>query len=198
VSETKIKSLIMKTPANVFKQMLVNQSHQEALKQWFNKRRWLKVYPILTSQDEISLRVLEFLSDPAFIAECERLEIPLSYQIEYTDTTTGETHRRLFNLPEQLAATQYARRKKFMEPFARFNRDLPNGGRFEFGFAESRVETNVAQLQFMRFIIENNVLDWVRTHRDVIFEAKSRLEKAEKAQRLPKKRRLIEETAVFN
>jgi len=147
----------------------------------------------LSSQDEISLRVLEFLTDPAFVEECEREGVSLSYYIESTDAETGETHRRLFNLPEQLAATQsvvmcagavytrhsrrhqrYARRKKFMEPFARQNHDLPNGGRFEFGYDQRRVETNVAQLQFMRFVVENNVLEWVRRHKDAIFAAKSR------------------------
>jgi len=189
----------MKTPAKVHQQLVKNDSHRQALAQWFNEKRWAKVsnlllhcahsggrgwtnqslslfqvYPILSSQDEISLRVLEFLTDPAFVDECEREGVSLSYYIESTDAETGETHRRLFNLPEQLAATQYARRKKFMEPFARQNHDLPNGGRFEFGYDQRRVETNVAQLQFMRFVVENNVLEWVRRHKDAIFAAKSR------------------------
>lgn len=77
--------------------------------------------------------------------------------------------------PNEATTRRYARRKKFMEPFARQNRDLPNGGRFEFGFDERRVETNVAQLQFMRFVVENNILDWVRRHHDEILTVKSSL-----------------------
>lgn len=45
------------------------------------------------------------------------------------------------------AAIQDGRSKKFMDAFSRRNRDLENGGRFEFGYDEARVETNVAQLQ---------------------------------------------------
>jgi hypothetical protein len=180
----------------VRQQLVKYESSREALRQWFNERRWAKVYPILSSSDEISLRVLEYLTDPVFVAECEQLGVPLSYYIETKDSKTGQTHQRLFNLPEQLAATQYvvvcarvraahqrshrrySMRKKFMEPFARQNHDLPNNGRFKFGYDEKQVETNVAQLQFMRFVVENNVLDWLRTHKNSIFEARSRTDDA--------------------
>lgn len=164
----------MKTAAKVRQQLVKYESSREALRQWFNERRWAKVYPILSSSDEISLRVLEYLTDPVFVAECERLGVPLAYYIETKDSKTGEVYRRLFNLPEQLANAQSSRRKKFMEPFARQNHDLPDNGRFKFGFDDRLVETNVAQLQFMQFVVENNVLDWLRTHKDAILEARSR------------------------
>jgi len=166
----------MKTPAKVLQQQVRNESYKSALTQWFTENRWQKVSSILLGQDDISLRVLEYLTDPAFVAECQRLDIPLSYYIETVDASTGITHRRLFNIHEQLTANQYVRRKKFMEPFARHNADLPNGGRFAFGYDTQKavVETNVAQLQFMRFLVENNVIDWVRRHKDMILTAKSR------------------------
>ena len=98
----------------VRQQLVKYESSREALRQWFNERRWAKVYPILSSSDEISLRVLEYLTDPVFVAECERLGVPLAYYIENKDSKTGVVYRRLFNLPEQLANAQSSRRKKFM------------------------------------------------------------------------------------
>jgi len=91
--------------------------------------------------------------------------------------------RRLFNLPAELSAYQSVRRKKFMEPFVRNNRDLPGGGRFEFGYNAEKVETNVAQSQFCRFLVENNVLEWLRVHRDAIFQAKTKCETQRKQKR---------------
>lgn len=180
----------MKTAAKIHHQKQQNDSYRQALQQWFTERRWASVYPILTNSDvdSISLRVLECLTEPAFVDECSRAGVPLSYYVESRDGS----QRRLFNLPAELHAYQTARRKKHMEPFVRQNRDLANGGRFEFGYDEKRVETNVAQLQFFRFLMENNVLDWyvsrpaarriahatkrVRRHRDDVFAAKSRCE----------------------
>lgn len=170
----------MKTVAKVHHQQIKNDSYREALTQWFSERRWSRVYPILSNQDQdaISLRVLEFLTDPDFVEQCKQAGVPLSYYID--SPTSG---RRLFNLPANLAAMQTIRRKKFCEPFARHNKDLDNGGRFEFGYENQKVETNVAQLQFMRFLVENNVLDWCRKHKDFILQTKSRFEHERMQQR---------------
>jgi hypothetical protein len=163
-------------------QRIRNESYRESLQAWFaaNKARWRKVYPILsgTDQDAISLRVLEALGDPTFLEALRDAGVPLSYYVESRDGT----QRRLFNLPVQLQASQKFRRKKFMEAFARQNAALgENGGRFQFSGGgveqEAVVETNVAQLQYMRFLLENNVLDWVRKHKDAIFEVKRRIDR---------------------
>lgn len=181
----------MKTAAKVHQQRIKNASYREALRQWFSEGRWKKVYPILTSQDDddISLRVLEFLTDPAFVEECRLAQVPLSYYIVSAD---GK-QQRLFNLPVQMMEHQAVRRKKYMEPFARQNHDLENGGRFEFGFEDHKVETNVAQLQFLKFLIENNVLEWVRKHKATIFDIKGRCDRQKTAAKKRRRRASSEE-----
>lgn len=162
------------------------------LQQWFTEQRWAKVYPILNSRDEspppqaaspppppqqpcsVSLRCLDMLSDALFVSECHRRNVPLVYWIEDERRgAAGGDARRLFNLPVELQATQSFRRKKNMEPFARTNPKLPGGGCFEFGYGDARMRTNVAQLEFFKFLIENCVVDWLSRYRDKIVEIKS-------------------------
>jgi hypothetical protein len=145
------------------------ESQSAALRGWFTNRRWAKVLPILKGHDEdaISLRLLELLTDARFLEECRRRGVPLEYVIEDV-----RTHNyRIFDLAIEIDSAQASYRKKFMEPFARQNHNLPDGGRFVFG----GVETNVAQLQFMRFLLENSILEWVRMHKQQIFEIKQQL-----------------------
>ena len=123
------------------------------------------------------MRVLEFLTDSAFVDACIAANVPMSYYIENSDGSG----RRLFNLPVQLMAHQNVRRKKFMEPFSRRNKDLKDGGIFRFGYDDCEVDTNVAQLQFLRFLVENHVLSWVRKHKDMIFRIKSQCNAAANA-----------------
>ena len=159
-------------------QRVKNESYRSALMQWFTEHRWAKVFPILSNADpdSISLRVLESLGDPAFV-EALRIEgVPMCY---YISNAADESQKRLFNLPVQLQAAQKVRRKKFMEPFARYNAALENGGRFSFGHESVGTveETNVAQLQYMRFLIENNVLDWLRRYKKQVFAVKARMDR---------------------
>lgn len=146
----------MKNENKIEQQRVRNASYKESLRKWFTEKRWLKVWPILANEDpdNISLRVLEFLTDAKFVEACRSAGVPMSYYVENADGSG----RRLFDLPSQLQANQSVRSKKFMDAFARQNKDLENGGRFEFGYDETTVETNVAQLQFLRFLVENHVL----------------------------------------
>lgn len=161
----------MKDRNKVAQQAVRNESHKEYLRQWFTEQRWKKVFPILSNSDpdSISLRLLEFLTDASFAEACAKQGVSTCYYIENTDGSG----RRFFDLPSQLLAAQNVRSKKLMDAFARRNKDLENGGRFRFGYPDSEVETNVAQLQFLRFLVENHVLEWVRKHRDLVFRVKS-------------------------
>lgn len=164
-------------PERALRQQKKNDASADALRQWFTERRWLKVFPVLNNSDvdAISLRVLEFLTEPEFVEECQHEGLQLTYYVEAQDGS-----RRLFNLPAELAAYQAVRHKKHMEAFVRTNKDLANGGKFNFGYDEAVAETNVAQMQFCKFLVENNVLDWVRRHKDAVFSIKSRCESKRK------------------
>lgn len=125
------------------------------LRHWFTPARWDKVYPILqrSRAHPISLRLLEFLVG----VYARNDNCPVRY---YVRTPDGRC--RLLNLYTALQNMQLTLRKKYLEPFARTARALPEGGLFSFGYGEKVVKrTNVAQLQFMRFLLENSVLEWL-------------------------------------
>ena len=135
------------------------------LEAWFTERRWAHVYPIISAPNRqgVSLRTLEFL-----VTHYSRND---RNSVVYEIREPGGGSRR-FNLYVALQTHQMARRKKNIEPFARANPALPDNGHFRFGHGEDVCRTNVAQLQFMRFILENQVLAWLGDHLDEVKEAK--------------------------
>lgn len=143
-------------------------NYHTALKRWFSSKRWAIAYNILSNNGEegISLRLLEFLTS----------RYAHSYPVEYyIENPNGS--RRFFNLFHTLQEHQRTKRKKNIEPFARANKDVKNEGRFDFGLEDKIVTTTVAQLMFLRFIVENQVQKWLHVHLDKVIDAKRNYER---------------------
>lgn len=140
------------------------------LQAWFTPERWDQVYPILTltDKDGISCRLLEYLV--THYARGDGNERVRYYLKDPNERVV------MFDLYTAMHNQQRANHKKNLEAFARSNTDLPNNGRFMFGYEDRQVETNVAQLQFYRFLLSNQVLKWLRLHVHEVRAAKSQFE----------------------
>lgn len=133
-------------------------ARRRLLEEWFTPTRWQRVFPILatpnTDPDGVSLRELEYVTG----------EYACVYGVRYYIETPDGAARRFFDVHSAYLGYQGVNRKKFIEAFARSNREMHDGGRFEFGYGDDRCVTSVGQLNFMRFVLENEVLAWFRLH----------------------------------
>lgn len=116
--------------------------------------RWEQVYSILSRQEAgISYRMLDFL-----VTTYSKQHV-CQYTVQDAD---GQT--RLVNIRQSAQTLLSGLHKRSLDPFRRVNSCFKQGGVFEFGFGDKKVNTTMAQLTFFRWALRNRVIDFARQH----------------------------------
>lgn len=159
----------------------IHNSYLDMLEQWYTAERWDEAHNILTGKNGISLRMYEFVT--------KRYAPKVSYVIEDADGC-----QRTFDLHLAIVNAQRIKKKKFLDAFARANKDLENNGIIQFGAKYNKVvSTSVAQLMYLRFLISNGVTRYVEDNIDMLREKKALYEDQRRMKIQQRKRRRTEE-----
>ncbi len=122
-----------------------------SLKKFFTEEKFKKVLPVITGTSKISLRVIDW-----FVTNYSK-KYQVSYKIKDNE---NEMYINIYNLyRSQLNA--YG--KKYIDPFCR------GKDRILFKVSESQcVMTNLSQLNFFKWALQYNVLDYIEKNYELI------------------------------
>jgi len=118
-----------------------------SLKQFFTEDKFVKVLPIITGTSKLSLRVIDW-----FVTNYSK-----KYQIIYKIKENDEEY--YINIYTHYRSQLNAYGKKYIDPFCR------GKDRILFKVSDSQcVTTNLSQLNFFKWSLQYNVLDYINTH----------------------------------
>ena len=138
-SDTKLRDEI-----NNFKIEGKNELLLQSLKRFFTEEKFVKILPIITGTSKISLRVIDW-----FVTNYSK-----KYQITYKIKENNE--ECYINIYNHYRSQLNAYGKKYIDPFCR------GKDRILFKVSDSQcVMTNISQLNFFKWTIQYNVLDYI-------------------------------------
>ena len=118
-----------------------------SLKQFFTEEKFVKVLPIITGTSKLSLRVIDW-----FVTNYSK-----KYQIIYKIKENDEEY--YINIYTHYRSQLNAYGKKYIDPFCRGKE------RILFKVSESQcVMTNISQLNFFKWSLQYNVLDYINNN----------------------------------
>ena len=138
-SDTKLRNEM-----NNFKIEGKNELLLQSLKKFFTEEKFVKILPIITGTSKISLRVIDW-----FVTNYSK-----KYQIIYKiKENNDECYINIYN---HYRSQLNAYGKKYIDPFCR------GKDRILFKVSESQcVMTNISQLNFFKWTLQYNVLDYI-------------------------------------